>query len=108
MYHNINAGRLRQYVELFTSSNESDEYGQVIHGEPVFDAMAECKVVSGSKLDGYGTTVTSSIITVLMWYDERASNDLVLTWNGVKYNVNHVNPDPLMKSMILTCEVVKK
>jgi hypothetical protein len=108
MYHNINAGRLRQYVELFTSSNEPDEYGQVGQTVLVFDAMAECKTVSGSKMEKYGTTFTSSIITVMMWYDERASNDQVLVWNDVSYTVTHINVDPLMKAMILTCEIVSK
>ena len=108
MYHNINAGRLRQYVELFVANNEPDEYGQVSGKDLVFDAMAECKTASGSKMQQYGTTMTSTIITVLMWYDVRATNDQTLVWNGVDYSVTHVNPDPLLKAMILTCEVVKK
>ena len=108
MYHNINAGRLRQYVELFVKSNETDEYGQPIGSVLVFDARAEVKTVSGSKIQDYGTTTTSTIITVLMWFDDRAEDEQVLVYNGVEYEVNHVKPDELFKSMILTCEVIKK
>ena len=108
MYHNINAGRLRQYVEVFLPSNDTDDYGQPVGKALVFDARAEVKTVSGSKIQDYGTTTTSTIITVLMWYDERAEDKQVLVFNGVEYEVNHVKPDELNKSMILTCEVIKK
>lgn len=108
MYHNINAGRLRHYVELYETDNTSDDYGQVVDRTLVFDARCEVKTVSGNKVQDYGTTTTSSIITVMMWYDERAENDQVLVWNGVEYTVNHVKPDEYFKSMILTCEVIKK
>lgn len=108
MYHNINAGRLRQYVEILVPSTATDDYGQLVGDVPVFDARAEVKTVSGAKIQDYGTTTTSTIITVLMWFDERAENKQVLVFNGVRYEVNHVKPDELMKSMILTCEVIKK
>ena len=108
MYHSINAGRLRQYVEVFLPSNDTDDYGQPIGNTPVFDARAEVKTVSGNKVQDYGTTTTSTIITVLMWYDERAEDKQVLVHNGIEYQVNHVKPDELLKSMILTCEVIKK
>jgi len=108
MYHNINSGRLRHYVEVFVPSNDTDDYGQPVGNVLVFDARAEVKTVSGSKVQDYNTTTTSTIITVLMWYDERAEDKQVLVYNGVEYEVNHVKPDELMKSMILTCEVIKK
>lgn len=108
MYHNINAGRLRQYVELYLPAVTSDEYGQVVDKTLVFDARAEVKTVSGNKVQDYGTTTTSSIITVMMWYDERAENKQVLIHDSVEYEVNHVKPDEYLKSMILTCEVIKK
>ena len=108
MYHNINAGRLRQYVELYLASTDSDDFGQVVDRTLVFDARAEVKTVSGNKVQDYGTTTTSTIITVLMWYDVRAEDKQILVFNGVDYEVNHVKPDELLKSMILTCEVIKK
>ncbi len=108
MYHNINAGRLRHYVELYLPNEDTDDYGQVVDKTLVFDARAEVKTVSGNKVQDYGTTTTSTIITVMMWYDERAENNQVLVFNGVEYQVNHVKPDEYLKSMILTCEVIKK
>lgn len=108
MYHSINAGRLRQYVEVFIPSNDTDDYGQPLGDELVFDARAEVKTVSGNKVQDYGTTTTSTIITVMMWYDERANDKQILKYNDITYQVNHVKPDELFKSMILTCEVIKK
>lgn len=108
MYHNINAGRLRQHVELYVLDNTTDDYGQPLGRTLVFDARAEVKTVSGAKIHEYNTTTTSTIITVMMWYDERAEDKQILVHNGVDYEVTHVKPDELLKSMILTCEVIKK
>ena len=108
MYHNLNAGRLRDYVEFFIASNESDEFGQPEPATLVFDAMAEVKTVKGDKVQDYGTTTTSTIITILMYYDERAVNDQTVVFECVDYQVTHVNPDVAHKAMIVTCEVIKK
>jgi hypothetical protein len=108
MYHSINAGRLRDLVELFVPNTDTDIYGQVTGKTLVFDSYAEVKTVSGNKILDYGTSMTSTIITVLMWFDERADNNQILLFNGVQYQVNHIKPDELCKSMILTCEVIKK
>lgn len=108
MYHNINAGRLRDHVQFFETNNETDSFGQSIGDVFVFDARAEVKTVSGDKIVAYGTTTTSTIITIMMWYDVRAANDQVVVTDGVRYTVTHVKPDELKKSMIVTCEVIKK
>lgn len=108
MYHNINAGRLRDYIEIYATDNTSDIYGQVGPKTLVFDAYAQVKTVSGNKVQDYGTTTTNTIITVLMWYDSRAQDKHVLRFEGVDYEVTHVNPDVNRKGMILTCEVIKK
>jgi SPP1 family predicted phage head-tail adaptor len=108
MYHSINAGRLRDYVELFVPSNETDEHGQVTGKIRVFEARAEVRVVSGDKIQAYGTITTGTIITVLMWYDVKAANNQVLIHKGVEYSVDHIKPDDTYKSMILTCSVIKK
>lgn len=108
MYHNINAGRLRDYVQFFIESTESDDYGQLRDDVLVFDTMAEVKTVSGNKIQDYGTTTNSTIITVLMYYDERASDNQKVLFEGVEYEVTHVNPDTMKKGMIVTCEVIKK
>lgn len=108
MYHNINAGRMRHYVEIKETSTETDKYKRPIGEVLVFDARAHVRTMSGKELEDYGTTTTSTIISVLMWYDERANDTQVLVWNGVSYEINHVKPDDYFKSMILTCEVIKK
>ena len=108
MYHSINSGRLRNYVEFYVSSNETDAYGQCVGDVFVFDARAEVKTVSGSKIQQYDTTTTSTIVTVLMWYDERAANNQIMVFEGVSYTVTHVNPDIAKRAMIVTCEVIKK
>ena len=108
MYHSINAGRLRDYVQIFEQPTESDAFGQPAAKVQLFDARAEVKTVSGDKVQNYGTTTTSTIITVLMWFDTRAENDQVLLFNGVEFTVNHIKPDEVGKSMILTCQSIKK
>ena len=108
MYHNLNSGRLRDYVEFYTPSSESDEFGQPKSDTFVFDAMASVKTVKGDKVQDYGTTTTSTIVTILMYYDERAMNDQSVVFNSVEYQVTHVNPDEAHKAMIVTCEVIKK
>lgn len=108
MYHSINSGRLRHYVELYRPSANTDEYGQSLGDVFVFDMWANCQVVSGNKLVAYGSGMTSSVITVLAWYDERATNSMILVWEGERYQVNHIKPDEGGKAMILTCEVIAK
>ena len=106
MYHSINAGRLRQHVIFSEASVDTDEYGQSVGDIIICDARAEVRTVSGSKADTYGVTLTNTIITVLMWYDDRIQNDQKLTFNNRTYQVNHVKPDELFKSMILTCSII--
>jgi hypothetical protein len=108
MYHSINAGRLRQYVELFVPSNETDEYGQILGKTRVFEARAEVRTVSGNKVQDYGTIATGTVITVLMWYNAKVNSNQTLVHKAVEYSVDHINPDDLYKSMILTCSVIKK
>lgn len=108
MYHNINAGRLRQYVEIQELSTDTDDYGQPLGYETVLDARAEVQVKSGKQMQDYGTSITNTVITVLMWYNDSVSNNQALLFNDVRYTIQHVKPDELFKSMILTCEVMKK
>ncbi|CAL9967451.1 head closure Hc1 [Vibrio phage D63] len=108
MYHNIHAGRLRHLVEIKATNTDTDEYGRPISEEFAIQARAHVRTMSGRELEDYGTTTTSTVITVLMWYDGRINDKQVLIWNGVSYEVNHVRPDDYFKSMVLTCEVLKK
>ncbi len=108
MYHSFNAGRLREYVAFYTPNTEPDEFGQVSDRVLVWDARAEVRTVSGGSMQDYGTTLTSTIITCLMWYNESIANDQIMLWDGVEYAVQHYRPDDARKSMIVTCEVVSK
>ena len=103
----INASRLRHYVELVTTGGLND-YGEPEGEVLVFDARAEVQVKSGRQLTEFGTVLTSEIITVLMYYDDRATNDLNIKWNGGKYEIKHVAPDTVEQSMIVTAERVSK
>lgn len=108
MNHKINAGRLRHYVEVYADSGGQNEYGEPIGKTLVFDARADVLVRSGGEADNYGTTVTNEVITVLMWYDDRLKNDMFIVWEGVEYRVLHTQPNHDKRSMVATCEVIKK
>ncbi len=108
MYHNIHAGRLRHFVEVKTTSTETDAYGRPESEDLIIPARAHVRTMSGGEVEDYGTTTTSTMISVLMWYDARINEKQVLVWNEVSYEVNHVRPDDYFKSMILMCEVLKK
>jgi len=104
MLHNIHAGRLRDYIEIYDKSQEQNDYGELIDAKTlVFDAMANCSSRSSSESVKFGYTAAESIITVLMWYDERLTNKMVITWNSHDYEIIGMpQPDDLFKSMIVT------
>lgn len=103
----INSSRLRHYVEFVTMGGLND-YGEPEGEVLIFDARADVQVKSGRQLAEFGTVLTSEIITVLMYYDGRATNDLHVKWNGGKYEIKHVAPDTVEQSMIVTAERVSK
>ena len=107
MKHNINAGRLREYVEVFEKSDAQNKYGELIGETLVFDARADCSVRSSSESGKFGTTLATTIVTILMWYDERLSHDMIVKWKGKSYKVvGEPQPDDFFKSMIATVEYV--
>lgn len=103
----IRSGRLRHYIEFVTTGG-LNEYGEPTGEVVVFDCRAEVQVKRGNQLADYGTVLTSEVITVLMYYDNRATNDLYVKWNGGKYEIKHVAPDTVEQSMIVTAERVAK
>lgn len=103
----VNSSRLRHYVEFVTTGGLND-YGEPQGEVVVFDCRAEVQVKSGRQLADFGTVLTSEIITVLMYYDDRATNDLFLLWDGKKYEVKHVAQDTVEQSMVVTAERVAK
>lgn len=108
MSFNISAGRLRHFVEFWEGAGGTDDYGDPLPSVKVFDARAEVQVKSGAQLSDYGTTLTSEVITVLMWYDLRAKNSQTLKWNNVDYQVQHIRPDDLSKEMVVTATAERK
>lgn len=110
MYHKIRSGNLRDYVQFYDLSNEtdSDPWNDPSGRTLSFDARADCMVRSGEQNEAYGTSVTSEIITALMWLDERAKNDQVVAWKDKEYEVIHIKPDSGNKSMIVTMRLISK
>lgn len=105
----IRSGRLRHYVEIYSNGGQNDygEYDPTLRSL-VFDARANVKVKSGSQMQDFGSELTNEIITVLMYHDTRAGNDMFLIWNDKEYNISHIKPDEDEQSMIITAERVGK
>lgn len=102
----MNAGMLRHYIEVIESSDDFDDNGERVEGYiQVFDARANVRTVRGVESTENGAVVNSTIITALMWYDARISEEQFIKWNNTVYRVKHINPDIEFKSMIITCEV---
>lgn len=108
MLANISAGRMRHVVEFWVAGGGSDEYGDPLPSTKVFEARAEVQNKSGAQMVAYGTALTSSVITVMMWFDDRAKNNQTLKWQGVEYQVQHIMPDEHQKGMIITATVERK
>lgn len=109
MSHNINAGRMRHFIEVFdTDEDDEDDNGERVEGTiKLFEARANVKTVKGVQSSENGAVVNATIITCLMWYDVRMVEDLFIKWNDDLYRVGHISPDDENKSMIVTCEVIK-
>lgn len=105
MQHKITAGQLNHYVKVVRENTEPDENGEAVGYVKVIDARADVLVRSGQELAAYGTVVTSEVITVLMWFDERVKNSMFIEWEGNVYRIQHVRPDSTRTSMIVTCEI---
>lgn len=111
MYHKgIRSGSMRDHVKFYEPDNDTstdiwnDPSGRTL----VFEARANCMTRSGEQNEAYGTSVTSEVITALMWLDERAKNDQVVVWKDKEYEVIHVKPDSGNKSMIVTIRLISK
>lgn len=105
MYHNFSANRLNDYVEFFSKSDVPDEYGVISNKVvKVFDARANVDVKSGSQLEKFGVAMTSSVITVLMWYSPLINSAQIVRWMGDFYELHHFAQSNDRKSMLVTCE----
>lgn len=110
MEFNLNPGRLRNPVEFMYQPPGSDDYGQPLPLQVLFPAWADVDVKNGSQLVQLGETMTTELITCLMYFDERATNS---GWikdglTNVVYEVQHIKPGPMRQAMIVTAKVERK
>ena len=106
MSYNIRSGRLRHQVSIYApSTGDTDDYGRPLVPTKLFDRRAEVQVKSGAEAEKYGTVITSTVLTVLMWYDPQIKYEHTLEWNGAMYTIKHIRPDSMNREMIITAEV---
>lgn len=103
----INSSRLR-HVVAFYGPGEVNEYGEYSDNSFIFECRSEVQVKRGNQMADYGTVLTSEVITALMYYDDRASNAMTLHWDSKEYEIQHIAPDTVNQSMIVTAERVSK
>lgn len=105
---NFHSGRLRHVVNVLEVISGSDDFGLPNKPTLLFESRGNVQVKSGSQMESYGTVLTSSVITVLMRYDEAVHYDHLLEWNGHYYEIQHIQPDERERDMIVTAEVKEK
>lgn len=107
MEFNINAGRLVNPVELYSRSDGTDDYGQPLPLTLDFQAWADIDVKNGSQLVQMGETLTTELITCLMYYDDRIENSKwIKDVNAdITYEIQHVRRSKRHQSMIITAKV---
>lgn len=107
MEFNLNPGRLRGPVEFMRQPKGSDDNGLPLPLVPEFQAWADIDVKNGSQLVQMGETLTSEVITCLMYFDDRATNSGWLRdmQTGIVYKIQHVRPGATRQAMIVTAKV---
>jgi hypothetical protein len=40
----------------------------------------------------------------MTWYDDSVTNDMLVKWNGIYYDIQHIKPDELLRGMIVTAK----
>ncbi len=103
--NNISAGRLRHQVTFYMKNELTDEWGEQQGDILIKSARADVQVTSGGESAQYGTVLTSQVITIMLYYDYAITNDMVVAWDGAKYDIKHIRPDETKRSMIVTAEV---
>jgi SPP1 family predicted phage head-tail adaptor len=103
---NINAGALRHVIEWYEQHDDTDDKGQPLALVKVYEtSMANVRVSSGSQNISIGAEATDEVITVLTWYDPRINNSNFIFWNNLYYEIIHIKPDEMLKSMLITAQV---
>lgn len=109
MLFNIHTGRMRNKVSFYTKNGAgTDANGTPLGRVLVTTTWCEVQETSGSDTVAYGTTLTSSVITILMRNDPLVDNNQIVVWNDSDYRIQHIRRDPERRGMILTAEVIKK
>lgn len=106
MEFNINAGRMVNPVELLSRQSGSDDYGQPNPLTVDFQAWADIDVKNGSQLVQMGETLTTELITCLMYYDDRVENSKWIrdVTADITYEIQHVRRSKRHQSMIITAK----
>lgn len=106
MEFNINAGRLVNPVELYSRGDGTDDYGQPLPLTLDFQAWADIDVKNGSQLVQMGETLTTELVTCLMYYDDRIKNSKwIKDVNAdITYEIQHVRRSKRHQSMIITAK----
>ena len=102
----ITPGRLVDVLQIKTSSDDTDDYGDPLPPHIIYpNKRGEVEVRSGDELIKYGSSVTSELITVLMYLDTRITSDMIMEWDGLDYIITHIRPIRHERSMIVTAEI---
>ena len=101
----VTPGRLKEVIRIKGVPDDTDDYGNPLPLTTLFTTRGDVNVRSGDQLASYGSVITSEVITVLMYQDKRITNDLLLEWNGLDYEILHIKPYPAERSMIVTAEI---
>lgn len=103
--YNSHSGRFRHYIEVKRLDPlATDDYtGEEVYND-VMTARADVEVKSGRQLQDFGTALTETVITVLMRYDDRMTNDCSIFWKDKVYEVQHIAPDERERDMLVTAK----
>lgn len=103
MSFNISASRLRHIIDIMERSDELDDYNEPLPPITIIENLfCEVQVKSGDQNSAYGTEVTSEVITVLTWNDDRIKNNHYIQWNNNDYIIKHIRPSTDNNGMIIT------
>lgn len=111
MEFNINAGRMTNPFAYLEQPTGSDEWGEPLDKQVVIDLMfADRDVKSGDQLANLGETLTTEMVTCLMYYDPRVKNSGWLRdlQSDIDYEIQHVRPSRRHQSMIVTARIERK
>lgn len=103
MSFKVSANRLRHVVNILSTPTGSDAYGDPLPSVVVVqDMFCEVQVKSGDQNASYNTELTSEVLTILSWTDDRVNNNHTVEWKGNEYVVRHIRHSTDDNGMIIT------